>query len=342
MTVKSYYKLFLLIAGTIGAIYIAYQIRSIIILLFIVLIISSTLKPFVERLEKHKIPRTVSAIGLLVLVVIGASALTFSLASSIIEQYSTLADSLVSNTEILAERYNVDQYFGEELNADNIRNQFSNIIRSNFQNAASSIFNFGATVFGGLFTIFTALTILFYLLYDHDKVKRFVIGFAPEEKQKNLDRIYSNTEKRLSHWLRGQLQLVLIMSIIASVAFLIIGIEFAIPLGILVGVLDFIPVVGPLIAFIPVVLIAAVSSPGQALIVAIFFVLLQQFESNFLVPRIMSQSVGLDPIAVIIALMIGSTLGQIMGAILAVPTAVIVMIIYEEWRNNIEARKKQK
>lgn len=338
MTIKNYYKLFLLITGTLAAFFLVYQIRSVLILLFIVLILSSTLKPLVEKLEKYKIPRTVSAISLLVIVALATSALVFTLASSVLSQYSTLADSLVKNTEILIERYDLSQYIGD-VDGNTVRTQLTDFIKSNFRNAATSIFSFGASIFGSLFTIFTALTILFYLLYDHDKVKRFVIGLLPEDKQKNVERIYINTEQKLSYWLRGQLLLMLIMGIIASIAFLLIGIEFAVPLGILVGVLDIIPVVGPLIAFIPVVLIAAVSSPAKALIVAVFFVLLQQFESNFLVPKVMSKSVGLDPIAIIVALLIGSTLGDVVGAILAIPVGVIVMIIYEEWQKSRKSSK---
>jgi len=340
MTIKNYYKLFLLITGTLAAFFLAYQIRSVLILLFIVLILSSTLKPLVEKLEKYKIPRTVSAISLLVIVALATSALVFTLASSVLSQYSTLADSLVKNTEILIERYDLSQYIGD-VDGNTVRTQLTDFIKSNFRNAATSIFSFGASIFGSLFTIFTALTILFYLLYDHDKVKRFVIGLLPEGKQKNVERIYINTEQKLSYWLRGQLLLMLIMGIIASIAFLLIGIEFAVPLGILVGVLDIIPVVGPLIAFIPVVLIAAVSSPAKALIVAVFFILLQQFESNFLVPKVMSKSVGLDPIAIIVALMIGSTLGDVVGAILAIPVGVIVMIIYEEWQKSRKSSKDE-
>jgi predicted PurR-regulated permease PerM len=200
----------------------------------------------------------------------------------------------------------------------------------------------GATLFSTLFTLLTAVTILFYVVYDPNKIPDTLIALLPKQYQAKTTEIVHRIEFQLSKWLQGQLLLMVFMGIISYFIFLALGIPYPLILAILVGLLDIVPVVGPMIALVPILIVTVLDSPIKAIGVVFSFFLLQLIEGNVLVPRIMSKTVGLDSLYIIIALLVGSSFGGILGALLAIPGSVIVKILYDEWREHTKTNSKTK
>jgi predicted PurR-regulated permease PerM len=128
----------------------------------------------------------------------------------------------------------------------------------------------------------------------------------------------------------GQLLLGAIIGSTAALGLWILGVPYFYVLALIAGIGELIPIVGPLLAAIPAVVVAFSVSPATALGVAVFFFLQQQVENHVLVPKVMSRQVGISPVLVIMALLIGGSLLGLVGAILAVPTAAILQVLLQE------------
>ena len=154
-----------------------------------------------------------------------------------------------------------------------------------------------------------------------------------EERVRNLT---VQIEEKLGGWFRGQLFLSLVIGVLSFIGLSILGISYALPLAVIAGVMEVIPVIGPIISAIPPILIALTISPILGLGVAIMYFVIQQLENHLLVPQVMKRAVGLNPLVVILTIAVGSRLLGFAGALLAVPIAVVIQIVATEI---IEARK---
>ena len=170
---------------------------------------------------------------------------------------------------------------------------------------------------GGLFGFVTILILSFYLLADSANLVRAFVRLFPRSERPRVEDACLRVTAKVSAWLGGQLLLGGIIGTTAAVALWIIGVPYFYVLALIAGVGEMIPVVGPLLAAIPAVAVALAESPAKGLAVAVFFLLQQQLENHVLVPKIMSRQVGVSPVIVITAILIGGSLLGIVGALLA-------------------------
>ncbi len=131
-------------------------------------------------------------------------------------------------------------------------------------------------------------------------------------------------------WVRGQLFLSLVIGVLVYIGLFLLNVPYALTLAIAAGVLEVVPVIGPIVASIPGILLAFTISPVLALGVAVMYFVVQQLENHLIVPQVMGRAVGLNPLVVILAIAVGSRLLGIMGALLAVPLTVVLQIIVLE------------
>ena len=127
--------------------------------------------------------------------------------------------------------------------------------------------------------------------------------------------------------MRGELILMTIIGVFTYIALNILGIKFALSLAFIAGLLEIIPIIGPIIAAIPAFLVASSDSFFLGGIVIILYIIIQQLENNLIVPFVMNKAVGIHPITILIALSIGGRLGGLLGAVLAVPVALFIETI---------------
>ncbi|HLG55741.1 MAG TPA: AI-2E family transporter [Vicinamibacterales bacterium] len=183
---------------------------------------------------------------------------------------------------------------------------------------------------GGLFGLLTILIVAFYLLVDSAGIVRTMVRLFPRPDRARVDQAFHRAAEKVSAWLAGQLLLGAIIGTTAAIALGLMGVPYFYVLALVSGVGEMIPVVGPVLAAIPAIAVAFSVSPATALGVTVFFVVQQQVENHVLVPKVMSRQVGVSPVVVIIALLIGGSLLGIVGAILAVPTAAILQVLLQE------------
>ena len=136
--------------------------------------------------------------------------------------------------------------------------------------------------------------------------------------------------KEMGGYFRGALINGLIIGILTSLGMFVIGVNYALVLGLIAGTLEFIPVIGPIIGAVPMVLIALLQSPAKALIALVFAIALHQLESGILVPNIMRTQTSISPLLVLLALTAGLSIGGVFGALVAIPlTAALRVLIIE-------------
>lgn len=196
--------------------------------------------------------------------------------------------------------------------------------------AVSTITGAAVGIVGGLFGLFTILILTFYLLLEADSLHAAFLCLFPRERRPQVAAASGEATRKISAWLNGQLLLAATIGTTAALGLWILGVPYFYVLALIAAVGEMIPVVGPLLAAIPAVAVGLTISYQKAALVAIFFLLQQQFENHVLVPRIMSRQVGVSAVTVIVSLLIGAELLGVLGAILAVPTAAILQVIYQE------------
>ncbi len=294
-----------------------YYVRDILALIFIVLILVASFKPVVETLEK-KVGRLLAVILLAVGVFLLFALTIYLVVPPFVSQISDFANSFPS----LLAKYDF---------LSNYREAIENNIKSSLGNITNSFVSITATVFGGFVTFIMAVVLTIYMLLDRKQLSDFSKSIIPDAQKNAVIETVEKVSQKVGSWFRGQLLLGAIIAAIDLIGLLIIGVPYALALALISGLLEFIPTIGPIIAGVIAAVIALSVSPIQAVFVIILYVIVQQLENAVIVPKVMQKAVGLSPVVIILAILVGAKLLGLLGAILAVPIAASLTVIVQEW-----------
>jgi len=170
---------------------------------------------------------------------------------------------------------------------------------------------------------------LFYILNDEVKVRESALDLIPDRIEPDLLNILRITDDIFSAYIRGQLLLCLFIGVMATTGLLIVGVEFALLLGLIAGVFEILPFVGPILGAIPALVVAVLQSPMAALWTLVVFIVIQQIENLFLVPKIAGESVKLHPALIMVVLVVGNEALGLWGMLLAVPLAAVIRDVFK-------------
>lgn len=192
-----------------------------------------------------------------------------------------------------------------------------------------------------LLDLVTAVILCIYFILEGDEVYHFFLSLVPSGGRARLASTMNTSEERVSKWLLGQLSLMAIVAVYMLVVLGALHVRYFVLFGILMGITNIIPIAGNLITITLVILVAASDSWTKALGVVIAYLVYTQLENAFLTPRIMKTSVDLMGVTVLVALLCGSAIAGIVGALVAVPTAAIVVVFVNEYlvQKDPEAQK---
>jgi predicted PurR-regulated permease PerM len=348
LVVASYLQYILLAIGLVLLAVFLRQIGGVLITFLLAVILAYVLNPLVRRLDGLKIPRAVSVLGLFLVLggVVTAGLLTLVVPA--VQQ----AQTLISNPEIvvnafngLLERAQRLPYVGERISTLD-GDKLTSLARQNAP-PAQAILDTLLGFVGGVFGVFGAILNLFllvivsiYLLIDKERITGAALGMIPDTVRGQVVELLEAVERAVVKFVKGQLLLSGIMGVVGWAIAFFTGTNYALLIGLWVGLTEFIPVLGAFLGAIPAVVIALIASPVKALIVAGLFLVAQQIEGNILVPKIMGGSVGVHPLWVLFAVLTGTALYGIVGAIFALPVVAIISasirylkgtLIFERW-----------
>lgn len=307
--------------------YAAYLARHVLLLIYISGLFALGFSPVIRFIERRnrRLPRWM-AILLLYIVILGAiAAVVIAIAPPLIEQARGLWEA-APGMFYKAQDYLVDKGL--------LRQHLT--IREAVEQTPGSGQAFGTIagaalgIVGGIVGLFTILILTFYFLLEAEGLRSTFLRLFPASSRAQTARASAEAASKVSAWLNGQLLLGATIGTTAALGLWILGIPFFYVLALIAAIGEMIPVVGPLLAAVPAIGVALTISYQKALLVAVFFLLQQQFENHVLVPRIMSRQVGVSPVTVILSLLIGGELLGVLGALLAVPTAAILQVVYQQ------------
>lgn len=290
-----------------------WQLRALILTVFLCFLFMEGLLPAVNWLEKTKMPR-VLAILLVYLFIIAA--LSFSVVGVIpdlVDQSTILIKNLptaLKNIDILGLNF-VD--FSSQLKI--------------LENLPGNITSLVVAIFSNLLSIFVFFVITFYLLLERKNFDKYLKSIFGQKSLKAIT-IFNQLEKRLGIWVGAQLTLMLIIGILSYLGYVIIGVNFALPLAIIAGILELVPNIGPTIASILAGIFGLTISPITGVLAVIWGIIVQQLENNFIVPKIMKEAIGINPLITILLIASGAKLGGVVGAVIALPLYITIETIY--------------
>lgn len=282
-----------------------WQIRTLIVLLFISFVLMEALNPAVTRLEKYKIPRPV---GILILYIIILSVISFVVAGII----PILTEQTAGLIQTLPQALKNIKIFGSD--AIDLSSQFKIL-----ENIPGGIAKVAISVVSNVISSFIILFLTFYLLLEKKNFSKYGYDFFGEIGKEKMLNIIGQLELRLGSWVNAEILLMTIIGALSYIGYTILGLRYAVPLAIFAGLLEAVPSIGPTVATALAALVGFTISPLTGVLAIIVGTLIQQLENNIIVPRIMKKTVGFNPLVTILLIASGAKLGGVIGAILALP-----------------------
>lgn len=295
---------------------ILWQIKDLVFSLFIAFIIAGALKPVADRLERYRIPRTLGVIFvylLFILLIFNAFALIIPpLAIEMIHLFKNLPNIIKSTFPEFTKSLNFD-FLSQYL--PGITNQTFGFIRDIFSNV---VFVTSTLFFG------------FYMTVEKNLTEKLLGNFFKQKDIKRVSFIIEKAERRTSAWFWGEALLMFVVGIMSYIGLNLIGVKYALALAVLAGLLEVIPTLGPIMSAIPAILIGLSHSALLAVLALAVCFVVQQLENNLIVPIIMKRVVGIHPVVIMTALIVGGKLAGIIGVLLSVPAIIFVEAVIIE------------
>jgi predicted PurR-regulated permease PerM len=237
----------------------------------------------------------------------------------------------IQNIEILSSNSAIEG-FSKNFSLGEIVKQVSTSVSS----LSNGFFSTASTIFGGVLSFLLVIVLSFYLSVESDGVTSFLRIVTPAKNEQYIISLWKRSQHKIGLWMQGQIVLAVIVAILVFLGLTLLRIDNALLLAVLAGVLEIIPLFGPIIAAIPAVTLALITNGmTSALVVVGLYIIVQQFENQLIYPLVVKKIVGIPPIVSILALIIGGKLAGFVGLIISVPLATMLM----EFLNDVEKDK---
>lgn len=290
-------------------------------LLFAAIVIAEAAAPLIDRASRV-VPRGVG-VGVLYLgLAAGFGGLLWYLAPTLVTQARELADQAPATIERLRSTVQGWDIAGG--------NDVLSKVTDGLSRFTDVLIALPMTIVSTALDLVLVVAMSAYWLLTRSRVARFARSLAPANERGRVQRVLEESSSTVGGYVRGTLISALLVGTIVYIGLLVIGVDYALVLALVAGFGEIIPVVGPVFAAVPTTLVAFATSPTQGLIVLVFYVIVQQIESNLITPNVMSHETDIPPLLVLIALSIGAALGGIVGGLVAIPLAGVLKVLIVE------------
>jgi putative heme transporter len=307
----------------------AWELRLLLMLVFLSLLIAAALVGPATWLEERGLPRLVATLSFYLGLVLVLGGVLFLVVPPLVDEAVELFENL---PEILEEaQVLATDILGGILGAGAVERAFEVIGGENgFRPEPGAVLAGPMLVAQVLVNLVIVLVLSIFLLLERDRIRDWGLRFFEPEQRPAVRSLSANAASKLGAYVRGQLILMVMVGVGATVGMLILGVPFALPLGMLAFFAEAIPIAGPWISGIPIMLVALLESPWTALFIGLWFVALQQIESYVLGPVVHGHVVKLSPFVVMFSVLAGATIAGVVGAIIAVPLVAVADLVIDE------------
>ena len=322
------------------AVYFVYQIRAVVLVLLLTLLFSIIISRPVDYLARKGLSRVWGTLIVLGILVFALILVVLALAPIVQDQALQLAeDAPVFLAQVQGLVENMRGRFGLEIVLPDLQ-QLLDAARSFLSGGAFSTFvSVGASVANVLSFGFVVLVSTIFAVAQPEPLVNGFVALYPAGWRERVREILNEMYWNVQRWFLGQLVSMAVIGMLFTVALFVIGIPFALLLGILSGLLAFIPFVGPAISVIPPILLALADDPVKALWVILAYAGVQFVEGNIIQPLVMSRAVSLHPVIIVFALLIMGTLFGFVGVLIAIPlVAALHILVHELWVKRMDEK----
>ncbi|HSJ58197.1 MAG TPA: AI-2E family transporter [Anaerolineae bacterium] len=331
MNPRQAFPITVVVLATLALAYLLIQVGEIVLVLFIAIVFASALRPLVNALTDRGLPRGLVILAFYLIILVALLALVLvsipPLVSLVLDFFEgdTLRTELERFTRWLA-------FFGW----DNFRiippvfalpdtvMQLLDRAESTVEREALPAVQGAGLVLGYFVLVFV---MGFYWLTAREQLLDLLLRLSPLRHRAKVEEVWTDVETTLGSYLRGQVILMASVGLASFIGLTIFGVPYAAALAVVAGLTEIIPIVGPFLGAIPAIILALTISGPTALLVAVWYIAVQQLEAHILVPRVMGRATGLSPLLVIVALLAGGMLNGVIGALIALPLAGAVQVI---------------
>jgi len=326
--------------------YLLFVLRDVALVVLTSVVIASAIEPITKLLGRYRIKRLPAVVLIYLVLALGLIGLFYLFLPPFLSQISGLLSTLPSyletiklwnplqSTQSLNEVVPVVQELSQSVSGFGITGSIGDA----FSSASSGFLQLAGVFFGGVLSFMLIVVLSFYLSALENGVATFLRIVTPIKSERYVLNLWERSQTKIGQWMQGQLLLGVIIGVLTYLGLVILGVPYAFLLAIIAGLLELIPIFGPIIAMIPAIAIAFTDGGlTSAVIILGFYLIIQQFENNLIYPLVVRKVVGVPPLLVILALLIGAKLAGFLGILLSVPIAAA----FREYINDIEFDKQR-
>lgn len=328
------------------AFWLLFRLRGVLFLLFVAIVIGTAIRPGVDWLRRRGISRRLGIILIYVLIaglITGFLALTLPLiaeqttqvSQNFSQYYHDIREELVNSGNRLLQ--NIGWRIPSQLNFFVDRDPTTEEM---FDQVTQTFF-YTNLVVKGVLSIFAVFLLAYYWTQESNLIVRTVLRFIPPSRKDDAREFIDLAETRIGGYIRGQGILSLAVGLAAFISYGLIGLPFALVLSIIAGLMEMIPVFGPALGAIPALLVAVSVNPGKAIWVLVATGLIQLVENAWLVPRIMNNAMGVNPIIIMLSLVAFGSVFGFPGALLAIPLAALIQLVVDRIARSSDEEKNR-
>lgn len=318
-----------------------YYMSDVLLVILAAVVLASAMEPIVRRLKRYHLHRVVAV----VLIYLGIAAV---IAGIVVFFLPMVVNDTVSFLDAVP----------KTISLDSLWNPAGDVVGQGASSVSSHLFSLSdlakglqdflvgtsdsavqtvSMIFGGMLSLILILVLSFYLAAQEEGVDDFLRIITPVKHYDYIIDLWKRSQRKIGLWLQGQVLLGIIIGLLVYLVLMVVGIPHALLLAVLAALLEIIPVFGPIVSAVPAILIAFTNrGAGVGFLIAGLYLIIHQFENHLFYPLVVKKIVGISPIVVIIALVIGAKLAGVLGALIAVPLSAAFM----EYIHDIEKYKK--
>ena len=312
--------------------WLVYRFHQVVFILFITILIGTVIRPLITWMQQHRIPRIAGVILVYLLFLALFIGLVLLLFPLIAEQSATITSSLPGYYQSLRGLlvHHSDQLIWRTI-SESLPSRLPDFkpiqqTGQEFMDSAGLALGYVTSAIRFIFILIVILFLSFYWTLDGPRIIQSFLLLLPQGRRESIRDLISAMEAKVGYYIAGQGVLCLMVGVMALVSYLLIGLPNALVLALIAGVLEAVPMIGPLLGAVPAALVALSLGPDKLIWVIVASVIIQQLENSLLVPRVMRKAVGVNPFVTLLAIFAFSSFFGIAGALMAIPMAAIIQL----------------
>lgn len=299
-------------------------LKAVIVAFFIAFLFTTVLHPAVGWLKRRHFPTALAVLLPIIVVIVVLALIGYFVVPQLATEVQHFSNQVPGYIKDL--KHNG---LNLHLNSGSITKQ----LQSHFGTISNVLISATKTAIEIVVGVISIIVVSLYWLGSYERVQRTLLSFVPARTRDRASDVWARIEKKLVSWLVAQVLLGIVIGVLVWIGAMIIGLPFAGALGVIAGLLEIIPTLGPIASAIPGVLLALTISWKTAIAALIMYLIVHQLENHLFSPWLLGRTVRLSPIIVIFALLVGATLYGILGALLAVPVALVISAFVDSYRD---------